>query len=255
MRTADAAGIGATSSAGLATALIVDTPADAVRLSLVARGSSMDRAATNISILAMAGRHTVGGAVNLEGPEFLRTKRSDGRRRASEKCPHPVTAEEDSGTRSMRLAGPAMGGATPLGRGWRLQIRRAEWARRRATDAGTALTAVDLKVTAARWEDSKNRAGSTCLIVGTARIVMAAGMLRMGSLAAAARPRNSGAVDLVGERCPKCRHSAALAGTSVEATRAMDILGIPAEVIRVVTGARVITKGQHSLIDGGILAV
>src|SRR6185437_1381069 len=83
LRAADAAGIGATSPAGLVTPSTADTAAHAVRLSWVDRGSSMDRAATNILIPPMAGPGTAGGLVNFKGPEFLRTRRSGGSGRAS----------------------------------------------------------------------------------------------------------------------------------------------------------------------------
>src|SRR6185437_4089871 len=92
LRAADAAGIRATSPAGLVTASTADTAAHAVRLSWADRGSSMDRAETNISIPPMAGRGTADGPVNLEGPEFLRTRRSGGRGRASGRRPHRTIA-------------------------------------------------------------------------------------------------------------------------------------------------------------------
>jgi len=109
MRAADAAGIGATSPAGLVTASTADTVTHAVRLSWADRGNSMDRAATNISILGMTGLLTAGARTaaeraNLEGPGFLRTKRSGGRSRASGRRPHPEIALADFIIPSILLA-------------------------------------------------------------------------------------------------------------------------------------------------------
>lgn len=268
MRAADAIGIEVTSPAGLDTAglitvLIAVTAANAVRLSLVGRGNFMDRAATNNSIHATAGLPTAVRRANMAGQGFRRTNPLVDRSHASEKCPHPVIAEPGSETPSMHMAGPAMGGATPLGRGWRLPIRRAEWVRRRVTAAETALTVTALKVMAARSEDNRSREDSTSLVGVTAQIAMAAGTLRTGSLAATTRPRNSEVADLVVEgrrRCPRCPNSAALAvATSAVVTPAADILGIPVVVIRAVTGARITTTDTADTRIGstrsGILAL
>lgn len=249
MRAANATGIVVTSPAGLATALIAVTAADAARLSLMDRGNFMDRAATNISILATAGPRTGVRLANMAGQEFRRTRPLGDRKHASETCHHPVIAEEDSGIPSMHMAGRAMGAATPLGREWRLPIRRADSVPPKAFGTKTALTATwtvaALKVMAALSEDSRSRADSTCLVEVTARITMAAAAPRTGSLAADTRPGDSGVADLVVEgrrRCPGCPNSTALAeATLAEATLAAGILGIQAEVIRAVTGARITT--------------